>query len=132
MHPSLRAPLLATFAGTRIELVGDHALFFVPHLDEHHTQLAAQCRELALYVEAVVFYGRVDGYAHVYGELVYRLEHEGVASEDEGVEVSLFVVEDDVEDAEFAEVEEVGGEAAGEAEKGTVEHSSQRYRKDMG
>src|SRR5215212_3337591 len=83
-------------------------------------------------MEAIVFYGGVDGYAHIYRELVYRLEHEGVASEDEGVEVSLFVVEDDVEDAEFAEVEEVGGEAAGEAEKGTVEHSSQRYRKDMG
>src|SRR5215217_2498597 len=99
MHPSLRAPLLATFAGTRIELVGDHALFFVPHLDELHAQLAAHCRELALCVEAVVSYGRVDGYAHVYGEPVYRLQHEGEAGEGEGVEVSLFIVEDYVEDA---------------------------------
>jgi hypothetical protein len=51
---SSRTPLLAAFAGTRVQLVGDHALFLVPYFDELHAQLVAQGRELALYVEAVI------------------------------------------------------------------------------
>jgi hypothetical protein len=34
-----------------------------------------------------------------------------------GVEVALFVVEDDVQDAGLPEVQKVGGEVAGEAEE---------------
>ena len=104
MRPSSRAPLLATLARAGVEFVGDHALFFVPYLDELHAQLVAYDGELALYVEAAVPEGGVDGYAHVHGELVDGFEDEGVAGEGEGVEVALFVVEDDVEDAGLAEV----------------------------
>src|SRR5215207_1745530 len=132
MRPSFRAPLFATFARAGIELVGDHALLFVPHLDELHPQLVAYDGELALYVEAVVFYAGVDGHANVYRELVDGFEDEGVAGEGEGVEVALVVVEDDVQDAGLAEVEEVGGEAAREAEEGAVEHLAQSDRKHLG
>jgi hypothetical protein len=74
----------------------------------------------------------VDGYADVHGELVDGFEDEGVAREGEGVEVALVVVEDHVEDAGLAEVEEVGGEAAGEAEEGAVEHLAQSYGEHLG
>lgn len=77
-------------------------------------------------------YVRVDGYAYVYGELVDGFEDEDVAGEREGVEVALFVVEDDVEDAGLAEVKEVGGEVAGESEERSVEHLAQGDGEDLG